>query len=259
MTKLIESRTRLEAWALATSLLFDSDDRSRRDLILSISEPEVEHELTESAFEALDENYEKAEEYPIHTVAEWIFPAYLYRTEGIEGVYETYPERMQTFGSVTNWGTYALRMVNRVNPETGDEFNPLERLIEKMGKARNDSGFQTFTSCYELGFLSGPFDIPLYDPAADRKRYRGGPCLSHVSFKLMDDEVHLSAFYRSHDYRFKVPGNLLGLARLQECVSQEIGASIGELVIHSSRAYIQSSGGIPGFRDIVKNVESNLG
>lgn len=258
MTELIQSETRLEAWSAAASLLFDTETRSRQDIILHINSPEIEHRLTDSTFEKLNDNYSVAEEYPVHTVSEWIFPAYLYQAEGIDGVYNTYPDQMDTFSSVTTWGTYALRMVKRINPETGEEYNPLKRLIEKMNKARNDGNFQTFKACYEMGFLEGPFDMPLYDPARDRNRYRGGPCLSHASFKLIDDEVHLTGYYRAHDYRFKVPGNLLGLARLQECVSNEIGADIGRLVIHSSRAYIQSGTGIPGFREIVEFTESEL-
>ena len=43
-------------------------------------------------------------------------------------------------------------------------------------------------------------------------RRMGGPCLSHLSFKLFDGAVHLTTLYRSHDYGYKVPGNLLGLA-----------------------------------------------
>ena len=80
--------------------------------------------------------------------------------------------------------------------------------------------------------------MPLHSPADDGARRMGGPCLSHLSFKLLDGAVHLTAFYRSHDYRYKVPGNLLGLARLQDCVAREVGGSAGSLVVHSSYAYL---------------------
>ena len=55
--------------------------------------------------------------------------------------------------------------------------------------------------------------------------------------------MHLTALYRSHDYRYKVPGNLLGLARLQCCVAYEVGRSIGNLTVHSSYAYLNGSKG----------------
>ena len=53
--------------------------------------------------------------------------------------------------------------------------------------------------------------------------------------------MYLIALYRSHDYSYKVPGNLLGLARLQGCVAQEVGRDIGSLTVHSSYAYLNGS------------------
>ena len=41
-------------------------------------------------------------------------------------------------------------------------------------------------------------DIPIYDPATDRKRLYGGPCLSHLSIKVHDGKVRFNATYRSH-------------------------------------------------------------
>ena len=51
----------------------------------------------------------------------------------------------------------------------------------------------------------------------------------------------MTALYRSHDYRYKVPGNLLGLARLQGCVARETGQAMGTLVVHSSYAFLNGS------------------
>lgn len=96
-------------------------------------------------------------------------------------------------------------------------------------------------ACYELGVAEGEYDVPLHSTAKDGARRMGGPCLSHLSFKLFEDAVHLTALYRSHDYRYKVPGNLLGLARLQACVAREIGRETGSLVVHSSYAYLGGS------------------
>ena len=96
-------------------------------------------------------------------------------------------------------------------------------------------------SCYELGVAEGEYDLPLHSTAEDGSRRMGGPCLSHLSFKLFEGAVHLTALYRSHDYRYKVPGNLLGLARLQSCVAHEVGRDIGPLVVHSSYAYLTGS------------------
>ena len=110
-------------------------------------------------------------------------------------------------------------------------------------------------SCYELGVAEGEYDMPLYSPAQDGTRRMGSPCLSHLSFKLFQNAVHLTALYRSHDYSYKVPGNLLGLARLQNCVAKEVGRSIGSLTVHSSYAYLSSSKG--RMRSLLKNLRRN--
>ena len=83
----------------------------------------------------------------------------------------------------------------------------------------------------------------------------GGPCLSHLSFKLFQKAVHLTALYRSHDYSYKVQGNLLGLARLQCCVAREVGRSIGSLTVHSSYAYLSKSKG--DMRELLANLRQN--
>ena len=64
--------------------------------------------------------------------------------------------------------------------------------------------------------------------------------------------VHLTALYRSHDYGYKVPGNLLGLARLQSCVASETGQHIGGLVVHSSYALL--SGSRTGLRTLLSDL-----
>ena len=136
------------------------------------------------------------------------------------------------------WGTYAYRLVRR-RIANDKHINPLQQMIEKMQSEITKSGPKR--SCYELGVAEGEYDMPLHSPADDGARRMGGPCLSHLSFKLFDAAVHLTAFYRSHDYRYKVPGNLLGLARLQDCVAHEVDRRTGSLVVHSSYAYLNES------------------
>ena len=184
----------------------------------------------------IDRFLEEAGQMPIHTVAETIFPAAEYRRHGIEGVFEVYPN--QIYPNIkrhprVRWGTYAYRLVRRKDTN-GDEFNPLENVIDAVKKELDRHG--PMSSRYELGLL----DIPIYDQIADGKRRMGAPCLSHLSFKLFDNAVHLVAFYRSHDYSYKVFGNLLGLARLLASVASETRQQMGTLVVHSSYAWIGS-------------------
>ena len=110
-------------------------------------------------------------------------------------------------------------------------------------------------SCYELGVTEGEYDLPLYNTTQDGARRMGGPCLSHLSFKLFEGAVHLTALYRSHDYRYKVPGNLLGLARLQACVAREVGPEIGCMVVHSSYAYLR--GPKPRMRTLLRELRQS--
>lgn len=255
MTEIHEAETRLEAWVQATKSIMGGDHK--QDVILHIESPDIDSEKTEDAFKELNQLYERVEREPIHTVAETIFPGWLYVREGIDGVYDAYPDQIETILDNSDgyrWGTYFGRMIEQKNPETGETFNPLKSLINKMEVA-NDPENQTFHSCYELDLHDPSFDLSLYDSTSDRNMSRNLPCLSHLSFKLYDDDVHLTALYRSHDYRFKVPGNLLGLARLQSCVANEVDAGVGQLVVHSSRAMIDDGEPEKGeFRDLVNRL-----
>lgn len=232
--KLIEAYTRLDAWMEAVDYLLEYG--SALNLILAIDSPGIG-----SSNVLIDKFLINESEFPMHTVAETIFPGFEYRRRGLRGVCDFYPE--EVFPALkkhpsNQWGTYAHRLVRR-NDANGGTINPLAQMISKMRSEKGNPGPKK--SCYELGIAEGEYDLPLYSPAKDGGRRMGGPCLSHLSFKLLNGAVHLSAFYRSHDYRYKVPGNLLGLARLQLCVAQETGCSIGSLVTHSSYAYLRGS------------------
>ena len=234
MAELIKAKTRTDAWTCATAFLLENG--TALDLILEIQDP-----VSGGQHPLIDAFLEREGEFPMHTVAETIFPAVEYRNRGIQGVLEFYPDEVypaiKRHPSIT-WGTYAYRLVRR-RDAGGQYVNPLKQMIEKM---RDESGLRgPKRSCYELGVAEGEYDLPLYGPASDGSRRRGGPCLSHLSFKLVAGRVHLTASYRSHDYCFKVPGNLLGLARLQACVASETGLGIGGLVVHSTYAFLNGS------------------
>lgn len=253
MTHLIEQETRVEAWLEAADYLLNND-KEEHDLILDIVSPgkyyETESGVKESEVNArLNEHYRQNDMEPINAIAEWIFPGWLYANEGLSGVLDNYQKQYAAVESETTWGTYADRLIHRTEKSSGEEYSPLEKIISKMRDQKEGSG-GVFHSVYEIGVHQGQADIPLYDPDKDRNFVRGGPCLSHLSFKLNGGKVHLTALYRLHDYRFKVPGNLLGLARLQVGVANEVEADLGKLVIHSSRARIVPSG-ITEFRQIV--------
>ena len=234
MVKLIKVDTRLDAWMTAADYLLKRDPVL--NLVLAIGSP-----ATGGSNPTIDKFLTDEGQSPMYTVAETIFPGYEYCRRGLRGVFDFYPDTVYPAikkHPQIRWGTYAYRLVRR-RVAGGKDINPLEQMIDKMKSEIAVPG--TKRSCYELGVAEGEYDLPLYSPADDGTRRMGGPCLSHLSFKLFEDAVHLTAFYRSHDYRYKVPGNLLGLARLQHCVAREIGRDIGSLTVHSSYAYLGGS------------------
>ena len=236
MALLIEAETRLEAWLRGTEHLLAKG--ADLNLILSINRPGSDGNRGRAARDLVDELLVAEDVQTTHTVAETIFPAWQYRRRGLHGLRlyaeEEYPRLKRN--DARRWGTYAYRIIERVD-SSGTVHRPLELLIEKMRGASAPGGGH-FHSCYELDIAGPAYDIATYHGSTDERRRRGGPCLSHLSFKLHGNQVHLTAIYRSHDYRHKVVGNLLGLARLQACVAREVGIAVGSLVIHSTYAYL---------------------
>lgn len=240
MTLLFTAPDRLQAWRRATEYLAKSGDQL--NVILDVLDPTAEGVTSSEAYRLLDELYRQEGEYSVHTVAETIFPGWEYAHRGLSGVFQRYPQEYVSFKrGDSSWGRYAYRLVRREGRD-GRLVNPLEVLIRKMRRARR-AGQTGFRACYEIGIADGVDEISLYDTVQDSGRLRGAPCLTHVSFKLIGQQVHLTALYRSHDYRYKVPGNLLGLARLQACVASEVGGRVGTLVVHSTLAYLGQGGG----------------
>ena len=247
--KLIEADTRTEAWLKAAKFLLCNGPSL--NLVLGIRSPDSRGPYP-AARRHIDEFLDREGQFSMHTVAETIFPGYEYRRQGLQGVFKDYPDeiypRIKKHRNIS-WGTYAYRLVRR-RKANGKDMNPLEQLIRKMQISPGTRG--TMRSCYEIGIAEGEYDLPLYSTTEDGTRHRGGPCLSHLSFKLFSGAVHLTAVYRSHDYTYKVPGNLLGLARLQGCVAGETEQRMGSLVVHSTYAYL--SGGKTKIQKLLSDV-----
>lgn len=235
MAKLISKNTRLEAWIEATEYLLDVG--SDLNLILDIKSPGSDGPAAAEAYKRIDQLVVGEGKYPLHTVAETIFPGWEYSKRGLKGVFKNYPLSYEIVKQM-GWGTYAHRLLWRQQAD-GTIMRPLEQLIKKMRNERGNPGPKK--ACFELGMAEGSYDVPLYNTVDDGSLRMGLPCLSHLSFKLENKAVHLTAMYRSHDYRYKVPGNMLGLARLQACVAREVGVEIGSMVIHSTYAWVKGS------------------
>jgi hypothetical protein len=234
--KLIDADTLASAWLQASGHLLGRKGWTDTTIVLHVSNPAVVHRPDQDVADILDDFLVSHGQYSHHTVAETIFPGYEYITHGVEGVFRIYPEevfpRIRDHEDMRHWGTYAYRLLRR-RDENGKEYNPLEFCIRKMkDKVRK-------RAAYELGLGFG-FDLATYDDDDDRGDRMGGPCLSHLSFKVIDGHVHLAAMYRSHYYVHRAFGNLLGLARLQSFVADQIELPLGPLVCHSTMAVLES-------------------
>ena len=235
--EVVHAEGRVEAWVKATRHLLDSG--RRMNLVLDIARP-TGVPGTKALERCVDRYMASRDRETLHSVAETIFPCFLYHREGLRGVLETYPTLTYPELRRRNprrWGTYAGRLLCR-ETSTGETFNPLDQMLRKMRSEIANRG--TKRACYELGITAAECELPLYSAAEERRERMGFPCLSHLSFKVWSGSVHLTALYRSHDYGIKAPGNLLGLSRLLLFVARETGQEVGSLVVHSSYAYIST-------------------
>lgn len=233
--KLIPADTIADAWLQACAYLLTMRNAMDTTIVLHVSTPDVVRPEDAAVAAKLDAFLSAHDQYSNHTVAETIFPGYEYMRRGVEGVFKTYPEetypRIAELKEIDRWGTYAHRLLRRVDKE-GKTYNPLEKCIEKMRDRKAKK------AAYELGLGFG-FDLATYDDDEDRGDRMGLPCLSHLSFKFIDGAVHLTAMYRSHYYIHRAYGNLLGLARLQAFVADQVEAKKGPLVCHSTLARVE--------------------
>ena len=93
MVKLIEADTQLDAWVKAVRLLLDADTRRTLNVVLAIGQPQYRG-MSPSTVGVIDEFFVSEGQLPIHTVAETIFPGFEYRSHGLRGVLEIYPDEV---------------------------------------------------------------------------------------------------------------------------------------------------------------------
>jgi len=212
------------------------------NLILEIAEPMTLRDDEKQIYAVVDSFLTKHGKQSLNSVINTIFPAGFYAREGAASVIESYgeiAEKIRHHPDNCRWGTYAYRMLTKRKDEKNREFIPLQAITEKL-KAQLQSA-SAKRAVYEVNLIDPMVDIPIYEAEKDRTNTRGGPCLSHVSFKLKDDHrLMLTAFYRSHHYVQRALGNLFGLAWLQDFVASAVGVKSAELVCISSMAMIES-------------------
>jgi len=255
--KSIEATTCVDAWLQASDYLLSCEDGWRAyNVVLEMTQPIALPEGDRAVVSLIDRFLSTRGGLPINSVVNTIFPAALYQRHGAAGLAERY--LTEIYPGIRrhpdwHWGTYAQRLFQRVNA-VGTDVKPLETLVAKLKAQVALSGPQR--AVYELGTVDLFLDIPIYDPAIDRNRPIGGPCLTHLSVKLTADQrVMLTGFYRSHFYVQRALGNLLGLAHLQNFIAKEAGLEVGSLVCHSSMAQLELQPRKWGKADVAELIE----
>jgi hypothetical protein len=238
--KLIQGTTCPSVWTKAVTHLADCEHHQDFDVFLHIENPTVLSCEDRKVYDLVDTMLRSKGGSAIETVAETIFPMSDYRRNGADGVYNLYPERMQRIrGARTDrrWGTYALRLLEPRIDGKKRRYVPLQSLVEKI-KTQGK-----YKAAHELNFGPIEDDIEIYDPGRDRLRPYGGPCLSHLSFKVYGGLIRLNATYRSHFYIQRLLGNLIGLGRMQVFIAKEANLEVGPLTINSTFARLDTGGG----------------
>jgi thymidylate synthase len=238
--ELIKRQTSPAVWLAAVEHLDKTPKGEDLDVILHVAEPTVLTAEDLKVYGEVDRFLTSHGAFSVHTVAETIFPLDEYQRSGVRGVFDTFPEKLRSIQKSRddgNWGSYAYRILRQRDAE-GKIFNPLEDLLAKI-KAHGK-----YRASFELG-AGRPFEdeVQFYDPATDRKRLYGGPCLSHLSIKVHDGRLRFNATYRSHYYVRRLLGNLVGLGRLQFFLAHEAGIQVGGLTVNSTFARLDTGSG----------------
>ncbi len=239
-----DSETTVGAWLSAVAAI-DKAEKPVRNLVYTITDPgrvSGADKAVRKIFDnfALHHGFNSSE-----TVANTIFPLDTYLAKRNDDPADFYDYYIETILPRVRkrWGTYFERMTIRYNADGtvamkgNRRVNPLDTLVDKL-KCRVE-GTKNSKTHYELGIDDIAFELATYNPTTDGNYQVGGPCLSHLSFKVHEEnEVGLTAFYRSHWYIERALGNLIGLARLQQFVASSAGTSAGPLTIIAAEAVL---------------------
>lgn len=266
MAAMFDSYEHIVPTWLAAARHLQAAGGNARNLVLEIARPGVMRRRDLAVLRRVDAQIVAQDKgLSIDTVAGTIFPQGLYDRRQRPGFYQEYWRRLERAKKPGTWGQYFERMTRRKAPD-GALVNPLEDVIEKLKRAVT-SGNSIYQSTYELSPSDPAQDIDpveddgaelaTYDPVRDRNRPYGGPCLSHLSFKITDRHIlDLTAIYRSHHYCERALGNLIGLARLQKYVAEQATLDQGILTCISTHAELDlgSWGGIRQGRTLLDSL-----
>jgi hypothetical protein len=250
MAKLFDQFERIVPTWLAAVTHLNGHGREGRNLVLEIPSPKVLTAEDRGVIAQVDSAIRSSSDLSVKTVAATIFPQSIYLRHGRPDFYDAYMAIMERAKKRGTWGTYALRMMRRQSPKTGEYIYPLEQIIKKLTRATTVGN--PYQSNYELGVapqaeeaepeIVDGCELPLFNAERDGNCVANIPCLSHLSFKITAGNVlDLTAIYRSHYYCQRALGNLIGLSQLHNFVATESGMRVGMLTCVSTHAVLDLS------------------
>jgi hypothetical protein len=275
MAYLIQQKSLSEAWIAAMELLLDCDGKAVNLNVAfqadASDSPSVGAEI-DAFVEKQNLHHNDGNLLIVNTVANTIFPAALYHPhlgdEAAPRLYENYALSMRMHRRRKgDKETYFNRLVAYpVGPEINVKDKPLlnpdgtwNQLAYYIDRLRRQRETRHLSSSYELG-VSHPNDAELrvQMPLKD-KRMTSFPCLSHISFTLVNDLVHMNATYRNQTFITRAYGNYLGLANLLGFVARESGAQAGEIQVVATHADAELSLGKLAVRELVEQCRLAVG
>ena len=115
---------------------------------------------------------------------------------------------------VLDWGySYGMRLFDY------NGADQLQRVIDKLKKNKE----------------SKSATVDLMDPLKDGKHV---PCICTIDFKIRDNKIQCSAFFRSQDVGKKIYADIISLGELMKQVSQGAGYAVGTLHIFIASLHI---------------------
>ncbi|WP_165235243.1 hypothetical protein [Aquisphaera insulae] len=212
------------AWVAAASAIARSGEGY--NVIIGVDDPLKFDAQDNRVVKLVDAFLREHKQAPISTVVNTIFPSAIYRRSGADNLVAEYRKVYDRL-TTQRWGRYFDRMTRRVDSD-GTVYDPLGKIIEKLKK--QNTARTPYKAAYEL---------PIYNPDSDRRKYRDAPCLSFLSFKRHSDRrLSLTVTYRNHTYITRCLGNLIGLGRLQAFVAKQADLTVGPLTCISTHAEI---------------------
>jgi hypothetical protein len=237
--KAVGAATFSEAWVIALDHLIDRPKGKDINLVVAFpgtAEDPAIRDVADRFLARAAQSNPKTGIYKIETVASTLFPDSWYvpdrALEPREHLYKMQRRAARVHRRISGDAeTYFDRMVAYSSPAGGTVNQLEEQVLRLQGQL---AIIRSMSSAYEIG-ISIPGDLRIQTPGSDRK-YRGFPCLSHISLTLHQGAISLTALYRNQGFIRKAYGNYVGLARLARFIARETGVRVGEITCLASHA-----------------------